>query len=924
MSSANPALPDGSADEGLPDNDALYRSLVDGMSEGMVVQTADGIIISCNAAAERILGLSAGAMAGRSSEDSSWRVVRDDGSPFPGSEHPAMTVLRTGKAQLDVVMGVDHPDGTRRWLRADARPLGDGEGLPSAVVTTFADITVERSAIAELTVTQQRYRTLVETLPLVTYVDPIGMDGPFTFISPQVEELFGYPASEWLERPGLFMELLHPDDEERVRAWCDTTAEVSDVPARLTYRMRARDGRTVWMEDASTNVRDPQTGEVTAIGYFLDVSDEADTKRRLRSLNSRLADLIENLNAAVLVEDENRDIVLVNEEFCRTFSIPATPAELIGTNCADSAEQSKALMADPQAFVTRIDTLLDTRERVLNDEVRFADGRVFERDFVPTVIDGAYRGHLWVYRDISERHASRRALADARDEALRASRAKGDFLATMSHEIRTPMNGIVATVELLQDAALDDDGRELVRILGDAARSLQGILDDVLDFSKIESGKAQVHPESFSLAGTVRAVAELLTPAAARKGVALRTGLDPALPDALVGDPGLVRQVLLNLAGNAVKFTDEGEVAIVARVLSPGDDEVTVELQVRDTGPGIAPDALTDMFEPFVQVDASAERRHGGTGLGLAISDRLVRLMRGTLDVQSTLGEGTVFTVALPLACAAGGEVAAPAPPGPAPAEGSTLRGRVLLVEDNPINRAVGVRQLERLGLAGDVVVSGEDAVRVVRGEDWDCVLMDCQMPGMDGFAATRAIRAAEARSGRHTPIVAMTANAMHGDREECLAAGMDDYIAKPVTLATLARTLSRWLPGDADVVDEADAAATLLVRDGVDLGVLAALRKDLGDAVDGLVDMYLAELDPRVTAVVDGVAAGDGTAAAAAAHSLRGASGTYGVTALADTCMAVELAIGEGRTADLPSLVARLRDEAGAARAVLLAQRAA
>jgi len=794
--------PDQDPDEAIADNDALYRVLVDGMSEGMVVQTADGGIVSANAAAQRILGLTAERMEGRTSEDLTWRIIHEDGTPFPGSEHPALMLLRTGRPQVNVVMGFDHPIQERRWLRVNARPLRYGpDGLPSVVVTTFADITAERLAIEALTVTQQRYQTLVETLPLVTYVDPIGLDRAVTFISPQVEAMFGFPVADWHDRPGgLFLDLLHPGDRARVTAWYEETAQVGDS-AKLTYRMVARDGRTVWIEDASTNVRDPQTGETTAIGYLRDVTEEVDVQARL---------------------------------------------------------------------------------------------------------------------------------AEARDEAVRASSAKGDFLATMSHEIRTPMNGIVATVELLQDAgALDADGRELVRILGDAVTSLQDILDDVLDFSKIESGKATLHPEPFDVAATARGVVELLAPAAARKGVRLRADLDPTLPARLIGDPGMLRQVLLNLAGNAVKFTDEGEVAMSVQVVGGFGDRVTVVFEVRDTGPGIAASAMAELFEPFVQVDASAERRHGGTGLGLAISDRLARLMDGTLDVQSTLGEGATFTVTLPFAIASAAAQVDGAGVAEAGWQSTTLSGRVLLVEDNPTNRAVGLRQLARLGLDAEAVDGGEAGVRAVAETAWDCVLMDCQMPGMDGFAATRAIRAAEVETGRRTPIVAMTANAMQGDRETCLAAGMDDYLAKPVTLAALGGMLARWLGGTAagatpgtDLDANASPSPTSIPPSGTDVGldggagvreatvdgeIVAALREDLGGAVGELVGLYLRELPTRVAAVRAGVTARDGDAVAAAAHSLRGASATFGAAGLAALCAALEQAVREGRLADLAAAAAPL-----------------
>jgi PAS domain S-box-containing protein len=915
VSSPNP-------NELLQDPDSLYRSLVAGMSEGMAVYDAQGALVTCNAAVEELTGRTVEQLRGMKPQDVPWAFLREDGTPVSIDDHPVLQALRTGEPQMGVVLGADPPGAPRMWLRFNVRPLGP-VGVPDApaVMATFTDITAERHTIEELEATRQRYQTLIETLPLVTYVDPVEYDRPVTFISPQVEEMFGYPASDWIDREDAFFpQLLHPEEHERVYAWYDETSGLSDEPARMTYRMRDREGRTLWIEDASTNVRDQQTGEITAIGYLRDVTVQVDTEERLRSANARMSALIENLGAGVLAEDENGRIVFVNEEFCRTFGFPPVPEDIVGRDVGDIVEAAIGLAIDPVESRAQIEALRATGQRLLGIQVGLADGSVFAVDHVPTLSEGVARGCLWVFRDVSDRAAIQRELAAARDDALRASRAKGDFLATMSHEIRTPMNGIVATAELLEEHDLDPEAAELLRIVRDAAHSLQGILDDVLDFSKIESGTQTVHPAPFDLRATVRGVAELLAPAGTRKGIAVRAELAPDLPGAVLGDEGLVRQVLVNLAGNAVKFTTTGEVVLLARPAAG--DPGRIALAVIDSGPGIAASARKRLFEPFYQVESSASRQHGGTGLGLAITDHLVHLMDGEIVVDSEVGEGTTFTVTLPFG--ESDEVLAPDEPQPLVPEDVLLQGSVLLVEDNATNRAVGLRQLLRLGLDAEAVDSGEEAVRVVAACRWDCVLMDCQMPGMDGFAATRAIRRAEGDE-RHTPIVALTANAMQGDREACLTAGMDDYLAKPVRLAVLQQMLARWLPG-ADPATAAPAGPVAAVPDDpgtpLDEGVLAELDEELGEDVALLVGMYLTELEPRRAAISDAVAARDLEAARAAAHSLRGASGTFGALRLGELCAELEHEARAGRPDELPRLVAQIEVEADAVGVALAAVR--
>lgn len=637
--------------------------------------------------------------------------------------------------------------------------------------------------------------------------------------------------------------------------------------------------------------------------------------------NALLAAAMDVISAGIVMTDPRQPgnpVIFVNKAFTNITGY--APEEAIGRNCSFL----QGIHTD-RYTAAEIKDAIRARKGVNVEILNYRkDGTPFWNHLrINPIFDeqGELLHYIGLQNDITLVHATQQALQVAKEQAERATNVKSHFLAMMSHEIRTPINGILGMLSLLQDTRLDAEQSRLTKAALESCDALLGIVNDILDFSKIEAGKLDIETTDFDLSELTDGVITLIHPRTENKKIALALTRHADVPRQVVGDPMRLRQILLNLLSNAVKFTEQGSVTVTISHLMTYEDQgqrqSLVRFEVLDTGPGIAPDGQQRLFTEFNQLDASVARKHGGTGLGLAICRRLVHLMNGEIGVESRVGEGSKFWFVLPFALpeappAAQTETTSDTPPAP-----SLRQGKILVVEDNPVNQMVTAAFLEKDGHKVVLAENGLIAVNKVQENRYDLVLMDISMPEMDGMTATRHIRQL---GGAYAtlPIIAMTALSMPGDRERCLAAGMNDYLAKPVKQDLLRSTLKKWLaPGQEETGGSppTDKADTKPVPEDTpalfDRSVLDQMLEEIGDKdmIANLMSIFAQDMDRRIAALVEAARQERWDDLRDEAHALKSSSASCGLMAFSALMRSIELALRAGNKEEAQSLLPQVED---------------
>ena len=752
-------------------------------------------------------------------------------------------------------------------------------------------------------------------------------EGRIVFCNRAFEQVTRYFSAE-LAGKVFFDVLVSPEGREQSRKRLEDAVAARAASAfESEWITKSGEPRRISFSNA------PMLNEAGDVQYCIttgiDVTDRYRADQELLLSEMRFRSLWEGACAPMFLTDPSGMIVKVNAAFAAMLD--TEPSSLEGMNVT-----GLFLPGDREGLreFHRAIYASDVSHHFHERELHFMQGRsgIFESALTRVDIPGQPPQMLCVMWDVTEQRRTAAELARAKEAAEAANRnlmaanrsleetgrlaqemadraealsaAKSDFLANMTHEVRTPLNGILGMTGLALETELENDQREYLELVKSSAEALLSLVNDVLDFSKYEVGKLGLDCVEFSLRGLVRDVLRPLALRASVSGLAFESAIEAQAPDGLIGDPLRISQVLRNLAGNAIKFTNEGRVSVHVRAESIEASKVTLCFSVADTGIGIPPEKHRLIFEPFTQADGSTTRKYGGTGLGLSISSGLVDLMGGRIWVESEVGHGSTFHFTLTLELSTPPQANEPVPSHSASGDHAKLKLRILVAEDNSVNQRLATRLLEREGHSVFIAGSGQEALHAFERHQldhnqFDLILMDVQMPDLDGLQATARIREAERGSTHRVPIIAMTAQAAESDRLRCLESGMDAYVTKPVHVPALMKMIESVVPGGNSMNADSISAESSVEAQLQQLDESLALSRVGGDVelLKEVVELFLDDYPSTFEKIKGAVASRDATALEHHAHSLKGSVSTFGANRAFEAAFTLEK---QGRSGDL------------------------
>jgi PAS domain S-box-containing protein len=751
------------------------QNIIDSISEVVIISIDEkGVINYFNKGAEKLLGYSQEEVLGKSIMTFH---IENEVDKFSESFLPpdykeiidVYTFLSIHQSMNRPTWNLKKRNGTQVKINLHVNVLNDSFGNATGFVLSASEITGTETK-------EECVKSVINNLKEIIFqTDAKGM---FIYLNSAWSSTTGFPVGNSLETP--FIQFIHPAERNQIERFVKQILSGKKSSFSTETRIITNKETSLWMELYLQSMIN-ENGEIEGIiGSFNDITDKKTTENNLQNTSTRLSTIIHYMQEGILAEDADRTIVLANEKLCSIFDLNISSDFLKNTSSRVIMNQLLELVEDKQNFLQNIEKLIAAAKPKLNEEILLCNGRILERDYIPVISNNKYNGHLWQYRDISKRKKQEKELLASKENAIKSVKAKDMFLSTMSHEIRTPLNAVIGMTHILLEESPKPEQIENLKTLKFSAENLMVLINDILDYNKIDAGQITFEKIDFSIRDIANGIRQSLIFKAEEKGVDFNLNIDPNVPEVLIGDPVRLAQIINNLVSNAIKFTEKGAVNVDVKNVSLEENGAEIRFEVTDTGIGIPSDKLDYIFYSFTQASFDITRKFGGTGLGLAITKRLIKLQGGDIKVESELGKGSKFHFNLIYKVGHTENLSRNLNPYGQIIFKSLKGTKLLLVEDSHINKLVATKFLSKWEVETDYAENGLEALEKVKSQNYELVLMDLQMPEMDGYEATEAIRNIEDEKYKTLPIIALTASAMLDVKEQVFSAGMNDYLTKP------------------------------------------------------------------------------------------------------------------------------------------------